>query len=85
LLLKLEVKVFWSFAKLTSTLGAGLHGPLSGDFPAARGLLPIQARSGAMADPARRRLVLVVVVFEVQRGLVVFLLFLVDLSVRLLL
>jgi hypothetical protein len=65
------VMVFICFTMAVAMLGAGPVGPLSGDFPATRGLLPIQACSGAMVDPARRRLVRVVVFFGLQEDLFV--------------
>jgi hypothetical protein len=63
--------------------GCRSSGALSGDFPAGWGLLPIQDRSGAAADPAHHRLILVVIDIRVQRGLVVIFPFLEYLSVRL--
>jgi hypothetical protein len=49
-------------------LGVGPPGPLPGDFPAAGGLLPIQAISGEAAVPARHRLVLDTGMVGVQKG-----------------
>jgi hypothetical protein len=46
LLMLLLVEMVMGFAKVTTALGAGPQGPLSGDFSAARGRLPIQACSG---------------------------------------
>jgi hypothetical protein len=37
LLMLLKVKMVMGFVKVTTALGAGPQGPLSGDFPAARG------------------------------------------------
>jgi hypothetical protein len=81
--LKTEVVVISSKAMETAALGAGPVGPLTGDFPATRGLLPIQACSGAAVDPARHRLVLVGVDIGLQKGLFVFSYFLLYLSVML--
>jgi hypothetical protein len=67
LLMLLLVEMVLGFVKVTTALGAGPQGPLSGDFPAARGRLPIQACSGAAADPARHRLVLAGVDFVLQK------------------
>jgi hypothetical protein len=67
---KIKVKMKVTFhATMPVSLGAGPPGPLPGDFPAAGGRLPIQAISGAVADPARHRLVHGAGVVGVQEGL----------------
>jgi hypothetical protein len=84
LLLQLKEEVSSSFTMVMAAQGAGLfrgHCPVA--FRPRGGLLPIQDRSGAAADPAHHRLILVVIDIRVQRGLVVIFPFLEYLSVRL--
>ena len=72
----LKEKMAWSLAMKTTASDVGPQGPLTGDFPAAWGLLPIQGVRGAAAVPARHRLVLVGVDIGVWRDLcVIFALF----------
>jgi hypothetical protein len=78
------VEMIWSTAMKTAALGAGPVGPLTGDFPTARGLLPIQECTGAAADSARHRLVHDGVVIGLQKDLSVFSYFLLSFSVMLL-
>jgi hypothetical protein len=79
----LKMKMAWSLAMKTTASDVGPQGPLSGDFPAAWGLLPFQGVRGAAADPARHRLVLVGVDIGVWRDLCVIFCFLLSLFVRL--
>ena len=69
-------------ATTTTLLGAGPQGPLPGDFPAARGLLPIHAIRGVAAVPTCHRLVFDGGGVGVQVGLLCNLLYVLVFSVR---